>query len=79
LAGELDDAETQTLPIFELAIPTHLNGVDANILDPRCTYDDPAQWQEKASDLAKLFIDNFHQYTDEQAGKDLVKAGPKLD
>ncbi|CAG9298388.1 phosphoenolpyruvate carboxykinase (ATP) [Celerinatantimonas diazotrophica] len=79
LAGELDDAETQTLPIFELAIPTHLNGVDANILDPRCTYDDPAQWQEKASDLAKLFVDNFHQYTDEQAGKDLVKAGPKLD
>lgn len=79
LAGELEDVETQTLPIFELAIPTHLKGVDANILDPRNTYSDPAKWQEKASQLAKLFIDNFHQYTDEKAGQELVQAGPKLD
>ncbi|STG50748.1 phosphoenolpyruvate carboxykinase [Escherichia coli] len=78
LNGSLDNAETFTLPMFNLAIPTELPGVDTRILDPRNTYASPEQWQEKAETLAKLFIDNFDKYTDTPAGAALVEAGPKL-
>ncbi|SQC16956.1 phosphoenolpyruvate carboxykinase [Klebsiella pneumoniae] len=35
LNGSLDNAETFTLPMFNLQIPTALPGVDTHILDPR--------------------------------------------
>ena len=78
LDGSLDNAETFTLPMFDLAIPTALPGVDTHILDPRNTYGSPEQWREKAETLAKLFIENFEKYTDTPAGEALVSAGPKL-
>ena len=78
LDGSLDNAETFTLPMFDLAIPTSLPGVDTHILDPRNTYGSPEQWREKAESLAKLFIENFEKYTDTPAGEALVSAGPKL-
>ncbi|MBP2837460.1 phosphoenolpyruvate carboxykinase (ATP) [Dickeya parazeae] len=77
LNGSIDDAETQTLPIFDLAIPTALPGVDPAILDPRDTYASVEQWEEKAHDLAQRFITNFDKYTDTPAGAALVSAGPK--
>ncbi|STW47185.1 phosphoenolpyruvate carboxykinase [Klebsiella pneumoniae] len=69
LNGSLDNAETFTLPMFNLQIPTALPGVDTHILDPRSTYGSPEQWQEKADQLAKLFIENFEKYTDTPAGR----------
>ncbi|MEQ9905313.1 phosphoenolpyruvate carboxykinase (ATP) [Pectobacterium aroidearum] len=77
LNGSIDDAEMQTLPVFDLAIPTSLPGVNPDILDPRDTYASVEQWQEKADDLAQRFITNFDKYTDAPAGVALVKAGPK--
>ena len=77
LDGSLDNAETFTLPMFDLAIPTSLPGVDTHILDPRNTYGSPEQWREKAESLAKLFIENFEKYTDTPAGAALVSAGPR--
>ena len=47
LSGEIDKAETVTLPIFDLAMPTALPGVNPEILDPRNTYASLEQWQEK--------------------------------
>ena len=78
LDGRVDEAASETLPIFNLDVPTALPGVDQGILDPRDTYAQPAQWQEKAQKLASLFIDNFEQFTDNDAGKALVQAGPRL-
>ncbi|KLU17237.1 MULTISPECIES: phosphoenolpyruvate carboxykinase (ATP) [Xenorhabdus] len=78
LNGDIEDADTLQLPIFDLAIPTTLPGVDTHILDPRNTYADKSEWDVKAKDLAERFIDNFDKYTDTAAGAALVKAGPKL-
>jgi len=78
LNGTIDDAETFTLPVFNLAVPTALPGVDTHILDPRNTYGSVEQWQEKAHDLAQQFVTNFDKYTDTEAGARLVAAGPKL-
>jgi phosphoenolpyruvate carboxykinase (ATP) len=78
LDGSVDEAETKTIPIFNLEVPLELPGVDSGILDPRDTYADPTEWQSKAEDLAKRFIDNFEQFTDNEEGRSLVAAGPQL-
>ncbi|MBC8946832.1 phosphoenolpyruvate carboxykinase (ATP) [Xenorhabdus indica] len=78
LNGNIEDADTIELPIFDLAVPTTLSGVDTGILDPRNTYADKSEWDAKAKDLAQRFIDNFDKYTDTAAGVALVNAGPKL-
>ena len=78
LNGDIANAETKTIPHFDLAVPTALPGVDSGILDPRDTYANVADWEAKAQDLASRFIKNFAKYTGNEAGKALVEAGPKL-
>ena len=78
LDGSIDKAPTKTIPYFDFVVPTELPGVDPKILDPRDTYADAAQWDEKAKDLAGRFIKNFAKFTGNEAGKALVAAGPKL-
>ena len=78
LDGSIDKAPTKTIPYFNFVVPTELPGVDPKILDPRDTYADAAQWDEKAKDLAGRFIKNFVKFTGNEAGKALVEAGPKL-
>ena len=79
LDGSIEKAETTSIPVFNLEVPTSLPGVDPTILDPRNTYVDPLQWESKAHDLAQRFINNFDKYTDNTEGKALVAAGPQLD
>jgi len=79
LDGLIEEAETKVIPFFNLTVPTSLPGVNSKILDPRDTYTHPHIWEDKAKDLARLFINNFERYTDKQQGKDLVSAGPTLD
>ena len=50
---------------------------DSAILDPRDTYADVSEWETKAKDLAARFVKNFAKYEGNEAGKDLVKAGPQ--
>jgi len=78
LDGSIEKAETKMIPIFNLEVPTTLHDVDTNILDPRDTYTDPKEWEEKAKDLGSRFIKNFVKYTDNEEGKALVAAGPQL-
>ena len=78
LDGSILKADTKQIPYFNLEVPTALPGVDTNILDPRQTYADAAEWEAKAKDLASRFVKNFDKYTGNEAGKALVKAGPQL-
>ena len=78
LNGDINNASTKTIPYFNFEVPTELTGVDTGILDPRDTYADAAQWEEKAKDLAARFIKNFAKYEGNEAGKALVAAGPQL-
>ena len=78
LDGSILKSDTKMIPYFNFEVPTSLPGVDPKILDPRDTYADPSQWEEKAKDLAGRFIKNFVKYTTNDAGKALVAAGPQL-
>ncbi len=77
LNGDILNAPTKKIPFFDFEVPTELPGVDSGILDPRDTYEDVAQWEEKAKDLAGRFIKNFAKYEGNAAGKALVSAGPQ--
>lgn len=79
LDGSIEKAPTKMVPVFNLEVPTELSGVDPTILDPRDTYSDPIEWENKAIDLGERFIKNFekHTRTSDQC-KELIPAGPQL-
>ena len=78
LDGSIDKAETKNIPYFDFKVPTALPGVSTEILDPRDTYATAEEWNAKAEDLSSRFIKNFDKFTNNEAGKALVAAGPKL-
>jgi phosphoenolpyruvate carboxykinase (ATP) len=78
LDGSINNAPKTDVPILNLTVPTKLNNVSEGILDPRDTYKDVKEWEEKAKSLAAKYIKNFEQYTDTPEGKALIPAGPKL-
>ncbi|MBC8210345.1 MAG: phosphoenolpyruvate carboxykinase (ATP) [Gammaproteobacteria bacterium] len=78
LDGSMDNAATIQLPVFNLSVPVEVAGVDPAILDPRKTYADVTEWENKALHLAGLFINNFNAFTDTDEGASLVQAGPVI-
>ena len=78
LDGSIDKAETKNIPYFDFKVPTSLPGVNPDILDPRDTYATAEEWNVKVEDLSNRFIKNFDKFTNNEAGKALVAAGPKI-
>ena len=78
LDGSLDKAPTEKIPVFNLDVPTMVNGVDPKILNPRNLWANPEDWDKAARDLGAKFIKNFENFTDTEEGKRLVAAGPQL-
>ena len=78
LDGSIEKASFKTMPIFGIAIPEALNGVDSEILDPRSTWEDKAAYDAGAQKLASLFVENFKRYLDGNTAFDFSAAGPKL-
>lgn len=78
LEGSLDHTEYETLPVFNLNIPVAVKGFDSKIFNPRNLWEDPTAWDENAKKLAKKFIDNFANFTDNDEAKQLVAAGPQI-
>ena len=75
--GSIDSAEKIHIPIMNLTAPKTLPNV-SDILDPRTTYANVAEWEEKAQKLAAMYIKNFEQYCDNDAAKALIPSGPQL-
>lgn len=78
LNGTTGELREETVPVFGLSIPQTVPGVDSALLDPRSGWSSADKWQEKAESLAQLFMDNFRQYSDTEAGARLALAGPTL-
>ncbi len=78
LDGSLENVEYEELPIFGLMIPKSVKGVNPKILNPRNIWANPADWDVSARNLGEKFIKNFENFTDNEEGKRLVAAGPKV-
>jgi phosphoenolpyruvate carboxykinase (ATP) len=75
IEGKLDNVNYETLPIFELEIPTECEGVPSEILNPRNTWDDKTAYDEKANSLAKQFVENFKQF-EAETSEEILSAAP---
>jgi len=74
LNGSIDDAQFEKENYFGLMIPTDVNGVDKEILNPMNTWTNKSQYDKDAKNLAYLFRENFKSY-----GKEveyLLNSGP---
>jgi phosphoenolpyruvate carboxykinase (ATP) len=78
LDNSINDCEFETLPIFNLAIPTKIDGVDDSILDPGKAWDSPAKWHTVATDLALKFINNYSKFTGNEETAKLASHGPQI-
>ena len=79
LNGSINDAEFETLEVFNLQIPKALEGVaDNNVLNPRNTWEDKEAYDETLRKLAAMFIENFNRYNDKGSQFDYSSAGPQL-
>jgi phosphoenolpyruvate carboxykinase (ATP) len=78
LDGSIDENNLEELPIFGLLIPKAIKGIESNLLNPRNLWSEPTKWDEQAKVLAKKFIANFENFTDNEHGKSLVSVGPKV-
>ena len=75
-SGALEAAPLEIDPIFGLAIPQSCPGIPSDILNPRNSWKNKEEYDRKAKELAKLFIENFKQFDLEELAS---KAGPKLE
>lgn len=76
LAGKIDYSVFENDPVFDLDVPTEVEGVPNEILLPRNTWEDKKAFDKKATELANMFAENFKQFK-EEASQKLINAGPK--
>ena len=77
LDGSIEQAEFETMPIFNLEVPKTIHNVDAKLLNPRNAWDNKEEYDTTAKQLAEMFVKNFVKYTDTPEGKGLVSSGPQ--
>jgi phosphoenolpyruvate carboxykinase (ATP) len=76
ISGALDDVPTEIDPVFNVAVPVEVPGVPAEVLRPRGTWADPAEYDEAARKIAHMFHENFAAYAD-GVSEAVRSAGPK--
>lgn len=77
LSGDIDNVEYMTDPIFGLNFPTSVPGIPSEILNPRSTWSDQAEYDKKASELSGKFNSNFEKYKD-GASEEILAAAPRI-
>jgi len=64
LDGDLAKANFRHDPFFGLAIPENVEGIPANVLDPRASWQDKAAYDKAAKNLVARFETNFATFSD---------------
>jgi phosphoenolpyruvate carboxykinase (ATP) len=77
LRGDLEKVEMRPDPVFDFQVPSEAPGVPKEILNPRNTWSNPADYDAQSKKLALLFHENFEQFKD-QTPKKVFEAGPKV-
>lgn len=62
LSGRLNDADFYTDANFGFEVPVAVDGVDAQILRPRETWNDPEAYDRQAAKLVSMFRENFAKF-----------------
>jgi phosphoenolpyruvate carboxykinase (ATP) len=74
-SGNINSAATTHLPGLNVDVPQSLDGVDKQLLNPRNTWDNKADYDAQAQALIAKFHANFKRFN---VSQDIIDAGPKL-
>lgn len=77
LAGKLAKVDFEEFPVFGFMIPKEVPGVPAEVLNPKNTWENKAEYDEKLNQLADAFVKNFAQF-ESIADAETVSAAPKV-
>ncbi len=77
LNGKLNNVNFEQHPVFGMLIPVMCDGVPGEILNPKNTWQDKADYDEHAKKLAALYINNFKQYVD-KVDKEISASAPVI-
>jgi phosphoenolpyruvate carboxykinase (ATP) len=77
IAGELDNVDYRTDPVFGFEVPMECPNLPSELLWPRDTWRDSAAYDAKANELGQLFAENFAQFESE-ASLEVGAAGPRV-
>ena len=75
LSGKLDDIPYNHDSLFNLDIPSIVDDVPPEILDPKNTWNNKDSYDVSAKKLAQMFVENFKKF--ENVSSEIVDAGPK--
>jgi len=73
--GELASVETEKIEGINLEVPTSLEGVDSNLLNPIKNWADPSKYEAYEKKLIEQFVQNFAKF---DVSKEIIEAGPKV-
>lgn len=73
--GSLPTATTTPDPVFGLHVPDAVQGVASDVLLPRQSWSDPAEYDQTAKRLADAIIANFAKFAD-SVSPEVANAGP---
>merc|ERR1711879_123963 len=76
-SGELANAETETLNVFDVEVPKKCTGVPEEILLPYKSWNTRAEYDAKLEELGGKFLKNFENYR-EHCSEDIRQGGPQL-
>ena len=73
--GKLISVETEKIEGINLEVPTSLEGVDSNLLNPIKNWKDPSLYESYEKKLIKQFSENFVKF---DVSEEIIRAGPKI-
>jgi len=76
ISGSIEQANFAPDPYFGILVPDRVDGVPADILNPRGTWSDPSQYDAKARELVARFQKNFEKF--DGVSESILRAGPRL-
>ena len=75
LSGKLDSVKYRHDDTFNLDIPTAIDDVPSEVLDPKNTWIDKEAYDASAKKLSQMFVENFKKF--ENVSSEIINAGPK--
>lgn len=78
LKGDLDKVRYTKHPVFGVEVPASCPNVPSEILNPRDTWENKEDYDNKATDLAAKFVKNFQKFADD-ASEEIMAGAPLVE
>ena len=75
LSGELEKADFQPHPIFQVEVPKTCPEIPSDILNPKNTWKDKDAYDRSANELARRFAENSEGFS--EVAQEILTAGPR--